>query len=157
MTGWRLGFAMGPKWIIGAMKKLQSQSTSNPTSIVQKAAIAALNGPQECVEQMRGRIYSPARPRGRRPARDSRHEMREAGRSVLRLSQRLGISEAEGERASRPSADIAGRLLREAGVAVVPGEAFGTTEHVRISFPDDQGDIWTRVWNGCSKFFARSS
>ena len=52
MTGWRLGFAMGPKWIIGAMQKLQSQSTSNPTSIVQKAAVAALNGPQDCIREM---------------------------------------------------------------------------------------------------------
>src|ERR1700737_48888 len=53
MTGWRLGYALAPAKIIAAMQKLQSQSTSNPTSIVQKAAIAALNGPQQCVENMR--------------------------------------------------------------------------------------------------------
>src|SRR5947209_4703274 len=53
MTGWRLGYALAPANIVSAMAKLQSQSTSNPTSIVQKAAVAALKGPQECVEQMR--------------------------------------------------------------------------------------------------------
>ena len=53
MTGWRAGFALGPKQVIGAMSKLQSQSTSNTTSFVQKAAIAALTGPQECVAEMR--------------------------------------------------------------------------------------------------------
>src|SRR5438876_3112748 len=53
MTGWRLGYALAPAAVIGAMQKLQSQSTSNPTSIVQKAAVAALNGPQECVFEMR--------------------------------------------------------------------------------------------------------
>ena len=53
MTGWRLGFTLGPAAIITAVQKLQSQSTSNPTSIVQKAAVAALKGPQQCVEEMR--------------------------------------------------------------------------------------------------------
>src|SRR5580693_1299436 len=53
MTGWRAGFALGPKSIISAMGKLQSQSTSNTTTIVQKAAIAAMSGPQECVSEMR--------------------------------------------------------------------------------------------------------
>src|SRR6202008_4407516 len=53
MTGWRLGYALAPATVISAMAKLQSQSTSNPTSIVQKAAVAALNGPQQCVEDMR--------------------------------------------------------------------------------------------------------
>jgi len=53
MTGWRLGFTLGPAPIITAVQKLQSQSTSNPTSIVQKAAVAALKGSQQCVEDMR--------------------------------------------------------------------------------------------------------
>ena len=53
MTGWRLGFTLGPAAVIAAVQKLQSQSTSNPTSIVQKAAVAALRGPQQCVEDMR--------------------------------------------------------------------------------------------------------
>ena len=53
MTGWRAGFALGPKQIISAMSKLQSQSTSNTASMVQKASIAALTGSQECVAEMR--------------------------------------------------------------------------------------------------------
>ena len=53
MTGWRAGFALGPKPIIAAMSKLQSQSTSSTAAIVQKAAIAALTGSQECVSEMR--------------------------------------------------------------------------------------------------------
>src|SRR3954451_2617993 len=53
MTGWRLGYTLGPSSVISAVQKLQSQSTSNPTSIVQKAAVAALSGPQQCVEEMR--------------------------------------------------------------------------------------------------------
>src|SRR5258706_8824913 len=53
MTGWRLGYTLGPAAAAGAVQKLQSQSTSNPTSIVQKAAVAALNSSQQCVEEMR--------------------------------------------------------------------------------------------------------
>ena len=53
MTGWRLGFALAPKAVIGQLLKLQSQSTSNPTSIVQKAGLAALNSSQQCVADMR--------------------------------------------------------------------------------------------------------
>src|SRR5436305_13782006 len=53
MTGWRLGYTLGPSPLISAVQKLQSQSTSNPTSIVQKAAVAALNGSQQCVTEMR--------------------------------------------------------------------------------------------------------
>src|SRR5260370_7375900 len=53
MTGWRLGYTLGPAAVVGAVQKLQSQSTSNPTSIVQKAAVAALNSSQQCVEEMR--------------------------------------------------------------------------------------------------------
>src|ERR1700737_3098293 len=53
MTGWRLGYTLAPAPVVAAMQKLQSQSTSNPTSIVQKAAVAALNGAQQCVEDMR--------------------------------------------------------------------------------------------------------
>ncbi|MDW7973577.1 MAG: pyridoxal phosphate-dependent aminotransferase, partial [Thermodesulfovibrio sp.] len=53
MTGWRIGYAAGPKEVVKAMTNIQSQSTSNPTSVAQKAAVAALRGPQDCVERMR--------------------------------------------------------------------------------------------------------
>ena len=58
MTGWRLGYALGPAAVISAMSKLQSQSTSNPTSIVQKAAVAALKGPQESLKKCGGNILN---------------------------------------------------------------------------------------------------
>ena len=88
MTGWRLGYALGPAPIISAMNKLQSQSTSNPTSIVQKAAVAALNGSQDCVQQMltgyialRDKIVDGLRSH-------SRNHLRSSERRVLCLSQR---------------------------------------------------------------------
>src|SRR5262249_33651927 len=58
MTGWRLGFAAGPEWLIAAMTKLQGQTTSGPTSFVQTAMVTALRGPQDAVEQMRRAYHS---------------------------------------------------------------------------------------------------
>ena len=87
MTGWRLGYALAPAAVTSAMAKLQSQSTSNPTSIVQKAAVAALKGPQECVAADAARIHRAARSCGERPARDSGRDLHDAGRCVLCLSE----------------------------------------------------------------------
>lgn len=151
MTGWRLGFAMGPKWIISAMQKLQSQSTSNPTSIVQKAAVAALTGPQDCVKEMRAEYI----------------RLRDHVVAGLRSIPGLQCVKPEGafyaypnvsaflkqDGGPRTSADLAGRLLREAGVAVVPGEAFGTEEHVRISFPTTIANL-DKGLERMRKFFA---
>jgi aspartate aminotransferase len=132
MTGWRLGFAMGPKWLIAAMQKLQSQSTSNPTSVVQKAAVAALTGPQGCVEEMRLEYIR------------LRDHVVAGLRSIPGVQCVLpqgafyaypNISKfLKGNGGQRTAAEIAGLLLREAGVVVVPGEAFGTEEHLRVSY-----------------------
>src|SRR5208283_3422397 len=130
MTGWRLGYALGHKWIIGAMQKLQSQSTSNPTSIVQKAAVAALTGPQDCLQEMAAEYI----------------RLRDHAVTGLRSIPGIQCAKPEGAfyvyanisaflNEGRTVAEIAGRLLREAGVVVVPGEAFGTDEHLRISYP----------------------
>ena len=131
MTGWRLGYALGPQPIIAAMQKLQSQSTSNPNSITQKAAVAALNGPQQCVAEMSAE-YVQLRDRvvnGLRQIPGVRCTMPEgafyAYPNVASFFGRGGLKSAS---------DVAGRLLREAHVAVVPGEGFGTTDHVRISY-----------------------
>ncbi|HLK32301.1 MAG TPA: pyridoxal phosphate-dependent aminotransferase [Terriglobales bacterium] len=131
MTGWRLGYALGPEPVIKAMQKLQSQSTSNPTSIVQKAGLAALKGSQQCVEDMR-REYIQLR------------DLVVAGlRAIpgMRCTQPEGafyaypnVSAYFGRGGMRSAADVAGRLLREAHVVVVPGEGFGTREHIRISY-----------------------
>jgi len=131
MTGWRLGYTMAPAPIVAAMSKLQSQQTSNPTSIVQKAAVAALNGPQECVGQMLAEYIA------------LRDHVLEGLRTIpgLRCVKPQGafyvypnVSSFLGRNGLNSASDVAGRLLREAHVAVVPGEGFGTREHIRISY-----------------------
>ncbi|HEU0198357.1 MAG TPA: pyridoxal phosphate-dependent aminotransferase [Nevskiaceae bacterium] len=131
MTGWRLGWACGPKDIIAAMSKIQSQSTSNPNSIAQAAAEAALNGDQSCVGTMV-------------TAFKKRHDFVVAGLNdipgvhcvsgdgtfyafpnVSGLIKHLGVKD---------DVELATRLLDDALVALVPGTAFGTPNHVRLSF-----------------------
>jgi aspartate aminotransferase len=138
MTGWRMGYALAPAAVIGAMQKLQSQSTSNPTSIVQKAAVAALNGSQECVAEMRKEYIQ------------------------LRDHVLAGLSATKGIKCARPEgafyvypnisaflgrkgldspAEFARKLLHEAHVASVPGEGFGTQEHIRLSYATSQKEL----------------
>ena len=131
MTGWRAGFALGPKQIIGAMSKLQSQSTSNTASVVQKAAIAALTGPQECVAEMRADYLR------------LRDQTLAGFKTIPGLTCTVpqgafyvypNISAFLGKGGIKTAADLASKLLTEAHVVVVPGEAFGTTEHIRLSY-----------------------
>ena len=98
MTGWRAGFALGPKPVIAAMGKLQSQSTSSSAALVQKAAIAALRGSQECVGEMRADYLKLRDEALAGLAGDSWGDVHEAGRRVLRISQCLEVS-GEGGRA----------------------------------------------------------
>jgi aspartate aminotransferase len=131
MTGWRIGFALAPAAIIGAMTKLQSHSTSNPASIAQKAAIEAMLGPQDSVPQMLAEY------RRRRDFVVSR--LREIpGVSIITPKGAFyaypNISVAYKTGRVKNSLEFAARLLEEAHVAVVPGEAFGTKDHVRISY-----------------------
>jgi len=138
MTGWRLGYTLGPAAIVSAMSKLQSQSTSNPTSIVQKAAVAALNGQQECVEEMR-RDYITLRDHvvgGLRAIPGVRCTMPEGAFYAY-----PNVSEFFGRGGLRSASDVAGRLLREAHVATVPGEGFGTAEHTRISYATSGAEL----------------
>jgi len=131
MTGWRLGYALAPAPVTTAMQKLQSQSTSNPTSIVQKAAVAALKGPQQCVTDMRAE-YIRLRDHvvnGLRSIPDVKCTLPQgAFYAYPNISAFLGRSGI-----NSPS-DLAGRLLREAHVATVPGEGFGTRDHIRVSY-----------------------
>ena len=138
MTGWRLGYALAPAAVLSAMQKLQSQSTSNPASIVQKAAVAALNGPQECVEEMRLE-YIKLRDhvvKGLRAIPDVKCTLPQgafyAYPNISSFIGRGGITSAS---------DLAGRLLREAHVATVPGEGFGTREHVRVSYATSVSEL----------------
>ncbi len=138
MTGWRAGFALGSKAIIAAMSKLQSQSTSSTTSLVQKASIAALTSSQECVTEMRGDYLK---------LRD---------RILARLSEIPGItctvpegafyaypnvSAYFGKGGIESATQLATRLLNEAHVVAVPGEAFGTREHIRLSYAVSHDDV----------------
>ena len=131
MTGWRAGFALGPKQIIAAMSKLQSQSTSNTASMVQHAAIAALSGPQECVAEMRT-DYLKLRDQMLDGFKENPgpHLHGAAGR-VLRVPECERIS---GQGRHQDSLGARVTLLTEAHVVVVPGEAFGTNEHIRLCY-----------------------
>jgi aspartate aminotransferase len=138
MTGWRLGYTLAPAPIVSAMSKLQSQSTSNPTSIVQKAAVAALKGSQDCVEQMR-QEYIKLRDHvvgGLRAIPGVRCTLPEGAFYAY-----PNVSGFFGRSGIRSASDVAGRLLREAHVATVPGEGFGTKDHIRISYATSMAEL----------------
>ncbi len=132
MTGWRIGYAAGPAELIKGMKKIQGQSTSNPTSISQYAAVEALNGDQECIKPMI-------------KAFKERHDF-----VVKSLNEIDGVDclESDGTFYSFPNVEgliarvegvtndteLAEHLLDKTGVALVPGSAFGLPGHIRLSF-----------------------
>jgi aspartate aminotransferase len=137
MTGWRMGYALSTAPVISAMAKLQSQSTSNPTSIVQKAAVAALKGPQDCVGEMR-KDYIRLRDqvlRGLQAIPGIKCARPEGAFYVY-----PNISAFLGRGINSPS-EFARKLLHEAHVATVPGEGFGTNEHVRISYATSEKEL----------------
>jgi aspartate aminotransferase len=132
-----VGFGLAPAAVIGAMIKLQSHTTSNPTSIAQKAAEEALRGPQDAVEAMLAEYQ------------------RRRDFVVRRLAAIPGVTcpEPRGAFYAYPNigtalaangwgaAEFAERLLLEAHVAVVPGEAFGTDRHIRISYATSMSEL----------------
>jgi aspartate aminotransferase len=131
MTGWRLGYTLGPSAVVSAVQKLQSQSTSNPTSIVQKAAVAALNGSQQCVAEMRAE-YIRLRDHivgGLRAIPGVQCTMPEGAFYAF-----PNVSAFFGKGGIKSAADVAHGLLHNAHVACVSGEGFGTSEHIRISY-----------------------
>ncbi len=142
MTGWRIGYAAGPKDIITAMANIQSQSTSNPASISQKAAVEALRGPQDFIRTMnvefdKRRKYMVDRLNGIK------------GMSCLmpvgafyafpKVSQLFGKS-VNGRRIAN-SSDLAAYLLEEAKVALVSGDAFGADAYIRLSYATSMENI----------------
>ncbi len=149
MTGWRLGFALAPKEVIAAMSKLQSQCTSNPTSIVQKAAVAAVTGPQDCIKEM---VQEYIRLRDRMVAGLCAIPGIQCNMPQGAFYVYPNVSSFFGRKGINSAADIAGRLLRESGVVTVPGEAFGTTQHIRLSYPTKPTEI-DRGVERMSKFF----
>jgi aspartate aminotransferase len=138
MTGWRIGYGLAPEPIIGAMLKLQSHSTSNPTSIAQKAAIEALTGPQDSLavmlkEYRRRRDYIV----GRLRAMPGVACFMPAGAFYAYPNIRGAMDKA----GMKLPLEFADRLLTDAAVAIVPGEAFGTNDHVRISYATSLHEI----------------
>jgi len=139
MTGWRIGYAAGPKELIGAMRKIQSQSTSNPTSIAQAASVAALSGDQGCIQPMVTEFKK-------------RHD-----RVVERLNALPGVAAAmsQGTFYSFPDfsqviaakddiandIELAEYFIEKCGVALVPGSAFGLEGHMRLSYATDMATL----------------
>ena len=140
MTGWRLGYATGPKWLIDAMEVLQSQSTSNPSSISQAAAVAALEVPATFLEEWR-RILRRRRDLvvtaiAAMPGLGC--DTPPAAFYVFAGCEGLfGRRTPEGARLET-DVDVAGYLIEEAGVGLVPGTAFGAPGHLRIAYGIDE-------------------
>ena len=142
MTGWRIGYALGPSDVIAAGAKIQSQSTSNPTSIAQAAALEAIRGPQDEVAHMVREFHK---------RRDVIVDRLNAIEGITCLKpegafyvfpniSRLLNKTGRGKRLGSPC-DIADYLLEEAKVAGVPGEDFGSHEHIRFSYATSLEDI----------------
>jgi len=142
MTGWRIGYTAGDASIIKAMNKIQAQSTSNPCSISQMAALEAMRGPQQFIAEMVSQF-------------EKRMKV-----VVKRLNEIEGVKCFEpvgafyafpdishyfgrnfGGKEIKGSTDLTDYLLEEAGVAVVPGEAFGADHHIRLSYATDINNI----------------
>ena len=142
MTGWRIGYALGPEEIIAAMTKIQGQSTSNPTSMAQKAAVEAMTGPQDFVDQIVREL-------------DNRRRY-----MIYALNELDGVTCSDpggtfyvfprvdsffgkkaGEKVIQSASELAEYLLDEVKVAVVPGEAFGAGNYIRLSFATSRDEI----------------
>jgi aspartate aminotransferase len=151
MTGWRAGFALGPKQVISAMSKLQSQSTSNTASMVQRASIAALTGSQDCVSEMRADYIK------------LRDRVLEGFKTIPGLTCTVpegafyvypNVSAFISKGGIKSVSDIAAKLLSEAHVVVVPGEAFGTDAHIRLSYAVS-GDVIDKGVQRMREYFSK--
>ena len=142
MTGWRIGYAAGPSDIIAAVTKLQSQNTSNPNSIAQKASVEALNGDQAVVHGMV------------REFEKRRNVIVERLNAIPGVTCMLPqgafyvfpciaglLGRKQGGKILRTSSDWAAYLLEEANVAVIPGGEFGHDDHLRLSYATSMADI----------------
>jgi aspartate aminotransferase len=135
MTGWRIGYAAGPKEIISAVTKIQSQSTSNPTSISQMAAIAALDGNQDNVSEMVGQFKNRRDIIvGKLNAIPGITCMSPQGAFYVFPDVSLLLGRSYRSTTISTSSDLAVYLLDEAGVAVIPGADFGHDRHIRLSY-----------------------
>jgi aspartate aminotransferase len=142
MTGWRVGYTAGPKDVIKAMDAIQSQETSNPTSIAQRAAVVALTGAQDSTHRMRAEFD-----RRRRSIVKRLNEM--AGVTCLSPQGAFYVfpnvsgtyGKSHGGKIVTNSTNFAAYLLDEARIAVVPGVEFGSDAHIRISYATSMANI----------------
>ncbi len=143
MTGWRIGYAAGPKELIGAMNKIQSQSTSNPSSVSQAAALAALSGDQEFLKDWR-KTFQQRRDLvlDRLGKIDGIDCIKPEGAFYVYASCKgvIGKTTPSGKEI-KTDQDFAEYLLEEKGVSVVHGEAFGLSPYFRISYALSQEDL----------------
>ncbi len=143
MTGWRIGWAIGPKEIIAACARIQGQSTSNATSVAQKAALEALTGPQDCVEEMRAAFARRAKlltEKIREIPGLNLPEPQGTFYAFVDFSAYYGKKTPEGQTIDGSLA-MCDYLLSEALVATVPGIAFGDDRCLRISFANADEEI----------------
>jgi aspartate aminotransferase len=139
MTGWRIGYLAGPADLVTAMRKVQGQSTSCASSISQAAAVAALTGPQDCIEEMRLAFEERYR-----YIRDALNDIEGVecpecdGAFYAFPSFQAVIDRMAG---IRDDVELATWLLDEAGVATVPGSAFGAPGHLRLSFASSMDEL----------------
>jgi aspartate aminotransferase len=142
MTGWRIGYTAGAEEIVSAMTKYQSQNTSNPTSIAQKAAVEALNGSQESVGIM-AREFQKRRDVvvERLNAIDGVSCLKPQGAFYVFPNVGSYYGRSGGGKNIANSAEMAAYLLDEANVALVPGGDFGHDDHIRISYATSMEQI----------------
>ena len=146
MTGWRIGFLAGPKWLIDACGKIQSQTTSNANSIAQKAAVAALTGDQRIIEERRLEFEM------------RRDYMYKALNEIPGITATLPegafyifpsiaglLGKTFGGKEMNSSTDVAEYLLIDHYIATVPGEAFGAPENLRLSYAASIGELEVAV------------
>ncbi|WP_109511550.1 pyridoxal phosphate-dependent aminotransferase [Pseudomonas ovata] len=133
MTGWRVGWGAGPQFLIDRINAVQSQNCTQTSSLSQMAAAAALNGPQQCLQE-RNAVY---------------RDRRDAALAILQTAPGLVVNKPDGAFYLLPTLTgtvrdgdaAADALLHEHGVAVVPGSAFGVTEALRLSFATDKAQL----------------
>jgi len=155
MTGWRIGYAAGPKEIIKAMSNLQSHSTSNPTSISQKASLAALEGPQEPLYDM---VAEFTKRRDYIIKRLNSIEgiscLKPQGAFYVFADVSKIIGKTFKEQMIKDSASLADILLEEVNVAVVPGGDFGAGKYIRLSYATSMENI-TKGLDRIKEFVAK--
>ncbi len=132
MTGWRIGYLAGPEDLVAAMRKVQGQSTSCAGSVSQAAAVAALNGPQDCVEQMRNEFKRRYEYIHAALNDIPGVECPDCDGAFYAFPTFQGFLDSRND--IRDDVELASWMLDEAGVSTVPGSAFGTPGHLRLSY-----------------------